>query len=91
MYDFNDAFHVNTTACFYTLVASMPFLDAGNKSDVSNCSGVKSHIIVTSSIGAMSRRPGMGFAYSASNMAGCAYDEAAFDHDGGLEAGNSRE
>ncbi|KAF2468937.1 NAD(P)-binding protein [Lindgomyces ingoldianus] len=69
MEQFNDAFNVNTTACFYTLVAFLPLLDKGNKSDVSKASGVKSQFVVTSSIGAMSRRPGMGFAYAASKMA----------------------
>ncbi|ORY15285.1 hypothetical protein BCR34DRAFT_622931 [Clohesyomyces aquaticus] len=69
MEKFNDAFHVNTTAGFYTLVAFLPLMDAGNKSEVSKSSGVKSQFVVTSSIGAMSRRPGMGFAYAASKMA----------------------
>jgi NAD(P)-dependent dehydrogenase (short-subunit alcohol dehydrogenase family) len=71
MESFNQAFEVNTTACFYTLVAFLKLLDAGNKSDVSRSTGVKSQFVVTGSIGAFSRRPGMGFAYAGSKMAVC--------------------
>jgi NAD(P)-dependent dehydrogenase (short-subunit alcohol dehydrogenase family) len=66
---FNSAFEVNATACFYTLVAFMPLLDAGNRSEVGKKIGVKSQFICTGSISSFSRRPGMGFAYSASKMA----------------------
>ena len=66
---FNQAFDVNTTACFYTFVAFLPLLDAGNKSDVAQKIGVKSQFIVTGSIAAFSRRPGMGFAYAGSKIA----------------------
>lgn len=69
MADFTQAFEVNTTACFYTLVAFLSLLGKGNESEVSRLSGVKSQFIVTGSIGAMSRRPGMGFAYAGSKMA----------------------
>jgi NAD(P)-dependent dehydrogenase (short-subunit alcohol dehydrogenase family) len=66
---FNQAFEVNATACFYTFVAFLPLLDAGNKSDVAKSTSVTSQFIVTGSIGAFSRRPGMGFAYAGSKMA----------------------
>ena len=69
MADFTQAFEVNTTACFYTLVGFLSLLGKGNESEVSRVSGVKSQFIVTGSIGAMSRRPGMGFAYAGSKMA----------------------
>ncbi|KAF2111441.1 hypothetical protein BDV96DRAFT_582163 [Lophiotrema nucula] len=69
MEHFNQAFEVNATACFYTLVAFMTLLDAGNKSEISKSTGVTSQFIVTGSIGAFSRRPGMGFAYAGSKMA----------------------
>ncbi|KAH7139053.1 hypothetical protein B0J11DRAFT_588693 [Dendryphion nanum] len=69
MSDFNQTFEVNTTACFYTLVAFLGLLDAGNKSEIAKSYHVKSQFIVTTSIGAFSRRPGMGFAYAASKMA----------------------
>jgi NAD(P)-dependent dehydrogenase (short-subunit alcohol dehydrogenase family) len=69
MEDFTQAFEVNTTACFYTLVAFLGLLDKGNKSAVGKERGVKSQFVVTGSIGALSRRPGMGFAYAGSKMA----------------------
>ncbi|KAF2681418.1 NAD(P)-binding protein [Lentithecium fluviatile CBS 122367] len=64
---FNEAFEVNATACFYTFVAFMKLLAKGNESGVSK--GVKSQFIVTSSIGAFARKPGMGFAYAGSKAA----------------------
>lgn len=71
--EFNDTFSVNTTAAFYTLLAFLPLLDAGNKdprSPTVNAGGsVKSQFIATSSIGGFSRRPGMGFAYAGSKAA----------------------
>jgi NAD(P)-dependent dehydrogenase (short-subunit alcohol dehydrogenase family) len=69
MENFNQAFHVNTTACFYTLVAFLPLLNAGNNTEPARSAGVKSQFIITGSIGAFSRRPGMGFAYAGSKMA----------------------
>ncbi|KAF2827921.1 short chain dehydrogenase/reductase family [Ophiobolus disseminans] len=69
MEDFTQAFEVNTTACFYTLVAFLGLLGKGNESGVARERGVKSQFVVTTSIGAFSRRPGMGFAYAASKMA----------------------
>jgi NAD(P)-dependent dehydrogenase (short-subunit alcohol dehydrogenase family) len=64
---FNEAFEVNTTACFYTFVAFMKLLAKGNESGVSK--GVKSQFIYTSSIGSFARKPGMGFAYAGSKAA----------------------
>jgi NAD(P)-dependent dehydrogenase (short-subunit alcohol dehydrogenase family) len=69
MSHFNQAFEVNTTACFYTLVAFLPLLDEGNRSEHGTRIGVKSQFIVTGSIAAFSRRPGMGFAYAGSKIA----------------------
>jgi NAD(P)-dependent dehydrogenase (short-subunit alcohol dehydrogenase family) len=66
---FNEAFEVNTTACFYTFVAFMHLLAKGNESRVSTSTGIKSQLIVTSSIGSFARKPGMGFAYAASKAA----------------------
>jgi NAD(P)-dependent dehydrogenase (short-subunit alcohol dehydrogenase family) len=66
---YNEAFDVNATACFYTLVAFMKLLDEGNKSEAAKSIGVKSQFVVTGSISAFARRPGMGFAYSASKVA----------------------
>jgi NAD(P)-dependent dehydrogenase (short-subunit alcohol dehydrogenase family) len=69
--EFNDTFLVNTTAMFYTCIGFLPLLDAGNTHPLSPTltTGVKSHFIITGSIGAFSRRPGMGFAYAASKAA----------------------
>lgn len=69
MADFTGAFEVNTTACFYTFVAFLGLLGKGNESAVAKAICVKSQFVVTGSIGAMSRRPGMGFAYAGSKMA----------------------
>lgn len=69
MESFTDTFAVNTTACFYTLVAFLELLGKGNASVVAQERQVKSQFVVTGSIGAMSRRPGMGFAYAGSKMA----------------------
>ncbi|KAF2646391.1 NAD(P)-binding protein [Massarina eburnea CBS 473.64] len=67
--NFNEAFEVNATAAFYTFVAFMKLLSKGNESEVGMSSRVKSQIIVTSSISAFARRPGMGFPYSGSKIA----------------------
>ena len=62
---------VNTTAMFYTFLAFLPLLDAGNTHERSPTvsKGMKSQFIATSSIGAYSRRPGAGFAYAGSKAA----------------------
>ena len=63
---FTNTFAVNTTAVFYTTVAFLELLDAGNKrGNVSQ----KSQVIATSSIGGFNRRPMAGFAYGASKAA----------------------
>ncbi|KAF2489785.1 3-oxoacyl-reductase [Lophium mytilinum] len=71
--EFNETFFVNTTAAFYTLLAFLPLLDAGNKDarspTVRDGGSVKSQFVATSSIGGFSRRPGMGYAYAASKAA----------------------
>jgi NAD(P)-dependent dehydrogenase (short-subunit alcohol dehydrogenase family) len=69
--EFNEAFEINSTAMFYTMVAFLPLLDAGNnhKSSPTFETSVKSQFIITGSISSLSRRPGMGFAYSASKAA----------------------
>ena len=71
MEEFNDAFTVNSSAMFYTLVAFLPLLDAGNKHPASPAisAGIKSQFIATASINGLSRKPGMGFAYTGSKAA----------------------
>ena len=69
--EFNNTFLVNSTGMFYTCVGFLPLLDAGNTHAESPTptTGVKSQFIITGSISAFSRRPGMGFAYSGSKAA----------------------
>jgi NAD(P)-dependent dehydrogenase (short-subunit alcohol dehydrogenase family) len=71
METFNETFMINSTSMFYTMLAFLPLLDAGNKhpSSPTVTTGVKSQFIVTSSIGAFSRRPEAGFAYAGSKAA----------------------
>ena len=68
---FNDTFLVNSTGMFYTLVAFMPLLDAGNNHSTSPTfkTTIKSQFIATGSIGGLSRKPGIGFAYAGSKAA----------------------
>ncbi|KAH6673043.1 hypothetical protein B0J14DRAFT_592247 [Halenospora varia] len=71
MSEFNETFMINSTAMFYTFLAFLPLLDAGNShvESPTKKTGVKSQFVVTSSIGAYSRRPGAGFAYAGSKAA----------------------
>ncbi|VUC32567.1 unnamed protein product, partial [Clonostachys rosea] len=64
--DFTHTFAVNATGVFNTVVAFLQLLDQGNKQG--NISQ-KSQVIAISSIGAFNRRPGLGYAYSASKAA----------------------
>lgn len=64
--DFDWTSHVNSTGVFYTVLAFMELLDAGNqKRNVPQ----ESQVIVTSSVAGFSRTLGVGFAYSASKAA----------------------
>ena len=63
MEDFTQAMHVNVTTVFYTALAFLELLDAGNKQGNVR---QKSQIVITSSIGAFARNPAAGYAYSAS-------------------------
>lgn len=69
--DFTQTFAVNDTAMFFTCLAFLKLLDAGNKDDKSPIKGqgIKSQFIATSSIGGFSRNLLAGFAYSASKAA----------------------
>jgi NAD(P)-dependent dehydrogenase (short-subunit alcohol dehydrogenase family) len=61
--DFARTFRVNSSAVFFTVVAFLKLLDAGNKKGNLE---QKSQVIAVSSIGAFNRSPLAGFAYSAS-------------------------
>ncbi|KAK6811124.1 hypothetical protein RU639_012945 [Aspergillus parasiticus] len=67
MQDLTNTFHVNGTAVFYTTVAFLGLLDAGNRNG-SYCNG-RSQVIATSSIASFNRRISAGFAYSTSKAA----------------------
>ena len=71
MEDFTNTFHVNTSAMFFTAVAFLKLLDAGNTSKKSPTHGtnIKSQFLATSSIGAFNRRPLAGFSYAGSKAA----------------------
>jgi NAD(P)-dependent dehydrogenase (short-subunit alcohol dehydrogenase family) len=64
--DFTFAAHVNNTAVFYTAVAFLDLLDAGNKQ---RNLPQDSQIIVTSSIAGFSRQLASSFSYSSSKAA----------------------
>ena len=66
MDEFDWTFHVNSTGVFYTVVAFMELLDAGNKKQ--NVPQ-DSQVIVTSSVAGFSRHLASGFAYSTSKAA----------------------
>lgn len=66
MDEFTQTLHLNTTAAFYTAVAFLDLLDAGNKKgNVAQ----DSQILVTSSVAGLSRHLASSFAYSASKAA----------------------
>ena len=67
MEDFTRTLHVNTTGVYYTILAFLELLDAGNRKG--NMGGVKSQIITTSSIAGWNRSAMAGFAYAASKAA----------------------
>ena len=63
MDSFTNTYHVNTTAVFYTAVAFLDLLDAGNqKRNLPQ----DSQILVTSSVAGFSRYLASSFAYSTS-------------------------
>jgi NAD(P)-dependent dehydrogenase (short-subunit alcohol dehydrogenase family) len=66
MEDFTNTYSVNATSVYYTALAFLELLDAGNSFD---SLGVRSQIIATSSIGGFSRLSGASFAYSSSKAA----------------------
>jgi NAD(P)-dependent dehydrogenase (short-subunit alcohol dehydrogenase family) len=62
MEEFTDVYAVNATSVYYTALAFLELLDAGNK----HTPDLRSQIIATSSIGGFSRLSGASFAYSSS-------------------------
>lgn len=66
MEEFTNTFHVNVTGVFYTSLAFMSLLDAGNKK---RNLPQDSQILVTSSVAGFSRYLASSFAYSTSKAA----------------------
>ncbi|KAH6852933.1 short-chain dehydrogenase [Alternaria rosae] len=80
MEDFTQTFHVNTTATYFTMLAFIELLDAGNKNAVAGGFGkplkegskvpsIQSQVIVTSSVGAFLREWQCAPAYAGSKGA----------------------
>ncbi|CAN9099018.1 unnamed protein product [Alternaria alternata] len=68
MEEFTNVYAVNTTAIYYTTLAFLSLLDAGNNKNNMGAD-VGSQVITTSSIGGFSRLPGASFAYNSSKAA----------------------
>ncbi|KAJ5061058.1 hypothetical protein J3E72DRAFT_241179 [Bipolaris maydis] len=68
MQDFTQTYAVNVTGVYYTALAFLTLLDAGNTKG-NFCTGVRSQIIAVSSIGGFSRLSGASFAYNSSKAA----------------------
>ncbi|CAK7233755.1 hypothetical protein SCUCBS95973_008703 [Sporothrix curviconia] len=68
MGEFTGTYAVNCSSVFYCYMGFLNLLAAGNTLDASptKALGIDSQFIVTSSIGGLSRIPGMGYAYSTS-------------------------
>ena len=64
MEDFDRVYHMNLTGVFYTTVAFLGLLDAGNSKRVAK--NTTSQVIVTASIGGFLREPTDGWAYTTS-------------------------
>lgn len=62
--DFTKAFHINVSGAFYSTLAFLPLLEAGNKHG--GFDDPKSSIVVTTSIAGLSRQLAAGFPYSTS-------------------------
>jgi NAD(P)-dependent dehydrogenase (short-subunit alcohol dehydrogenase family) len=80
MDDFTHAFHINVTGAYFTMLAFLELLDAGNKNALkggfgapikegSDVPGIQSHVIFTSSIAAYSRDRHSAPAYGGSKSA----------------------
>jgi NAD(P)-dependent dehydrogenase (short-subunit alcohol dehydrogenase family) len=67
MEDFNAVYGLNCTALYYTVIAFLELLDAGNKKG--NYAGGKSQVIATASTASFLRNPRAGYAYLSSKAA----------------------
>lgn len=67
MEDYSSTYSVNSTAAFFTAVAFLELLDAGNKKN--NMDGVSSQVLITASIASYIRIVVTGYAYVTSKAA----------------------
>ncbi|KAK3318233.1 hypothetical protein B0H66DRAFT_556548 [Apodospora peruviana] len=67
MADFNGVYGLNCTALYYTIIAFLELLDAGNKT--SGYTGGKSQVIATASTASFLCHPRAGYAYLSSKAA----------------------
>lgn len=74
MEDFTSTYNVNNTAAFYTVIAFLELLDAGNKKQ--NLPGITSQAIITASIASFLRQVVTGFAYVTSKAAAVSMTKA---------------
>lgn len=68
MEDFTQTYAINTTGVYYTTLAFLELLDAGNKKGNMGPDW-RSQVVATSSIGGFSRLRGASFAYNSSKAA----------------------
>ncbi|KAF2747708.1 NAD(P)-binding protein [Sporormia fimetaria CBS 119925] len=68
MEDFTNTYAVNTTSVYYSTMAFLELLDAGNKRGNMG-PDIRSQVLTTGSIGAFSRLRGASFAYNSSKVA----------------------
>ena len=64
---FNKTYALNDTATFFTVIAFLDLLDAGNQSGTRE--GIQSSVLITASVAAVMRKLAMGVAYSTSKAA----------------------
>jgi NAD(P)-dependent dehydrogenase (short-subunit alcohol dehydrogenase family) len=64
--EFTETYNVNISGVYYTILAFLTLLDAGNRRELQWKEGVTSHIVVVGSIAAYSRMKGSSFAYNSS-------------------------
>ena len=69
MHSFDEVYRLNCTAVYYTVLAFLELLDAGNRREESKVADRKSQVIVTASTASFTRSPRAGFAYTSSKAA----------------------
>ena len=65
--EFNSTYALNDTAAFFTVIAFLELLDAGNKNG--NRAGIHSQVLITASVAGLMRKLNSGIAYQSSKAA----------------------